>query len=393
MFPEERPRPGALNLVEPIRHHGHAAGKEGPLGSVLEHGMKIAVDCRAVRGHKERIPEGHHLQRQHIDGPGDLDAPEVGRDSRFGKAASHGLQVRTVGLGGPDEEQVAGGGLPQAQVREDRSESGHDSGEGLVVGLVGLDPLSTKPPGLQARQTVLIILLTEHRRDTGHPGIRGLGDDDIEGLRRGLKEGLGVLDVSAAPGIAKGIVVEGSEMLTGDLGHLRGNLDQVHGLHRRMLQNRANRYATAGADHENPLGGGMEQHRQLARQNLGAHVLTRTGVSLAVDLEADVRLSRPVGDSQNRNRRSGPVTMVGQVVDVGTLAEFGDTRRRSNVAPESQNEGARPAFAERERDRSDQHGRDHQPLDQGPRDATTPGGQGNPPDESVDADAQSKGRS
>ena len=209
----------------------------------------------------------------------------------------------------------------------------------------------------------MIILLTEHRRDTRHPGIRGLGDDDIEGLRRGLEEGLGVLDVGATPGIAKGIVVEGREMITGHLGHFRGNLDQVHRLHRHMLQNRSDRHATARADHEDPLGEGMEQHRQLAGQNLSAHVLTGTGVSLAVDLEANVWLTRPIGDGENRNRRSGPVTVVGQVVDVSTLAEFGDTRRRSNVAPESQNEGARPAFAERERDRSDQHGRGHQPLD------------------------------
>ena len=84
--------------------------------------------------------------------------------------------------------------------------------------------------------------------------------------------------------------------------------------------------------------------------------------------------------------------MVGQVVDVGALTEFSNTRRRTNVAPEPQNEGARPAFAERERDHSDQHGRGHQPLDQGPGDATTPGGQGDPADECVDADAQSKGR-
>ena len=135
-------------LVEPIRHHGHAAGKEGPLGSVLKHRMKIAVDRRAVRGQEEGVSKGDHLQCEHVDRPGDLDAPEVGRDGRLSKAAGHGLQVRTVGLGGPDKEQVAGGCLPQAEVREHRSKSSHDGGEGLVVGLVGLDPLGTKPPGL-----------------------------------------------------------------------------------------------------------------------------------------------------------------------------------------------------------------------------------------------------
>ena len=144
-----------------------------------------------------------------------------------------------------------------------------------------MEPLHHHAAGLQPLARERVELLREEAADAGDPHVGRIGDDDVEGLLAREQRVAAVGDEEPHARVGEDVAVLRRELLGG----LPGRALDVGDLDRpcRVARRGRRRHAGAEPDDEDVARIGVQQHREVAEQELVGHVARiGGGVGLAV---------------------------------------------------------------------------------------------------------------
>ena len=267
---------------------GHAEAR-----CVAEAARESELDQRAVVGVQQCLAARDRF-RQRVVGD------EV-REKSFGRfhapCVRHGGQKRLLAKSRPQlvgvddgrllrrqQQQIALGGMPRIDIREDRADRGVDGPDRLRVDVVRLHPLCEDAAGIEPRRGGAIELLSEETGDAGAIGVRRFGKDDVVAAARREQHLARVADANVHLAVVEHVVIDRTARRR-DAEDRRLELRDVDAVHARNRSEPAGRAARTETDHQRGVRSRMNCRGHQARHDLRARIAAGAAVRLAVDHE------------------------------------------------------------------------------------------------------------